>query len=60
MQGTKPQRRARFGAFLKGVDQFDPGLFGVTSNEAELMDPQQRVVLEVRTAHRACSTPISV
>lgn len=39
--------RARFGAFLQNAAGFDCATFGITVPEAELMDPQQRVLLEV-------------
>ena len=39
--------RIRFGGFLVGSGDFDAAAFGITSAEAELMDPQQRVLMEV-------------
>ena len=39
--------RARFGAWLDSVEAFDAACFGISAPEAELMDAQQRLLLEV-------------
>lgn len=44
----------RFAAFLHGIDKFDPTLFGIGLTEARLMDPQQRILLELCYQVRAC------
>ena len=36
----------RFGAYLDDIDQFDPAFFRISPVEAQVMDPQQRMMLE--------------
>lgn len=44
---TTGQRHTLYGAFLENVDQFDAAFFHIAPREAEMLDPQQRLWLEV-------------
>ena len=45
--GVTQNDACRFGAFIDEIDQFDAAFFRISPVEAQLLDPQQRLMLEV-------------
>ena len=44
--GSVSNEACRFGSFVADIDQFDAAFFRISPAEAQLMDPQQRMMLE--------------
>ena len=45
--GTPGKIHSRFGGFVHGCESFDAAFFEISPREAESLDPQQRMLLEV-------------
>lgn len=45
--GKPGKTYVRSAGLIDGIDQFDPGFFGISRREAPFIDPQQRLLLQV-------------
>ena len=45
--GDAQNEASRFAAFIEDIDQFDPSFFRISPLEAQYLDPQQRLMLEM-------------
>jgi acyl transferase domain-containing protein/acyl carrier protein/NADP-dependent 3-hydroxy acid dehydrogenase YdfG len=46
-KGVSGKSYSKWGGFMKDIDKFDPLFFNIAPNEAQLMDPQERLFLQI-------------
>ncbi len=46
-KSVSTKTKVKWGGFVDSLDQFDPLFFNISPREAELMDPQQRKLIEI-------------
>ena len=54
--GLTDDRPARFGAWLPGAMHCDPLALGLGPSEAAMVDPQQRMLMELTQEVRECAS----
>ncbi|WP_434629665.1 SDR family NAD(P)-dependent oxidoreductase [Chromobacterium sp. CV08] len=60
--GDEQKSYSKWGGFIDGIERFDAKFFNISPREAELMDPQHRLFLQVAwtALENACHDPLSL